>query len=351
MTAAGGRCARVLIACFILAACREGSAFGELPALKIDPGRTSVSGLSAGGYMAGQFLVAHSKSVAGAGIIGAGPFGCAQSAAAEAFPYYPTALASNLAQSAGSCVFGGFSPSGALDSAGLLTMASRLADGGNIDALANLRTAKIYLSRGSDDWSVAPAVVEAAKAFYLAAGVPDSNIEFVMNERGGHAFITDDGPQACNTSGRPFVENCKYDQAGAILAFVYGPLNPKRTQQDANFSTFDQKRFGQSATLADEGVVYVPEACRTEGSCRVHVVFHGCDQSRASVGDAVIRGTRYADWAETNKIVVLFPQVAASVLNPGACWDWWGYTGPQFLTKDAPQIKAVQAMLERLAQR
>ena len=86
------------------------------------------------------------------------------------------------------------------------------------------------------------------------------------------------------------------------------------------------------------------------GHCRVHIVFHGCEQSRAQVGDTVIRETGFADWAETNRIIVLFPQAAASALNPQTCWDWWGYTGPNFLTRDAPQIKAVQAMLVRLSE-
>ncbi len=35
-------------------------------------------------------------------------------------------------------------------------------------------------------------------------------------------------------------------------------------------------------------------------------------------------------------------------MNPQACWDWWGYTSHDFLTKEAPQIKAVYRMLERL---
>ena len=51
----------------------------ELPQLGIDRSKTSVSGLSAGAYMAGQIQVAHSKDVVGAGIVAGGPFGCAQS--------------------------------------------------------------------------------------------------------------------------------------------------------------------------------------------------------------------------------------------------------------------------------
>jgi len=43
------------------------------------------------------------------------------------------------------------------------------------------------------------------------------------------------------------------------------------------------------------------------------------------------------------------PKVPASVLNPKGCWDWWGYTGNDYLTKNAPQIAAIWRMVERLA--
>ena len=55
--------------------------------------------------------------------------------------------------------------------------------------------------------------------------------------------------------------------------------------------------------------------------------------------------------AAANRIVLLFPQIRSGALNPRGCWDWWGYTGKDFLTRDAPQIKAVRAMLEQLAQK
>ena len=62
-----------------------------------------------------------------------------------------------------------------------------------------------------------------------------------------------------------------------------------------------------------------------------------------------IEDSGFARWADTNRIVILFPQVEASVLNPKACWDWWGYTGKDFLTKKAPQIAAIWKMVEQLA--
>jgi len=310
-----------------------------------------VSGLSSGGYMAGQFQVAHSAIVAGAAILAAGPYGCAESAGGDAFPYFPAATAYNLAQAQNGCTANRLSGLGVLDSGTLLRRASTLADQGKIDPLSGLKRARVYLYAGADDRTVVKPVVEAARNFYLAAGVSAENVEFDFRTAGGHAFLTADKGAACDQSAPPYVDNCGYDQAGAILRFIYGSLAPKGTARPENFIAFTQGDYAASdATLADEGVVYVPSACRAEAGCRVHIVFHGCEQSRAQVGDVVIRDTGFAGWAETNRIIVLFPQAASSALNPNSCWDWWGYTGLDFLTRDAPQIKAVAAMLKRLAE-
>jgi poly(3-hydroxybutyrate) depolymerase len=96
-------------------------------------------------------------------------------------------------------------------------------------------------------------------------------------------------------------------------------------------------------------VAYIPEACAAKSGCRLHIALHGCEQNRDQVGMTFIEGSGFARWADTNRLVILFPQVEASILNPKACWDWWGYTGKDFLTKDAPQIAAIWRMVERLA--
>jgi len=329
----------------ILSSC--GSGANRLAALGTDVTNISVSGLSAGGYMAGQFLVAHSKTVTGAGIVAAGPFGCAESSMAETVGFYPTALAYNFAQAGSGCMA---SSAGAPSTGTLLRRAKALADDGKIDPISNLERARLYLFSGASDHTVAKPVVEAAQSFFLAAGVPAANIAFVSLPA-DHGFLTSGHGESCEKSDAPYVNDCHYDQAGAILNFVYGPLEPKAPAKAENFLTFDQKEFAAAnATLADEGVAYVPASCRERKGCRVHIVFHGCNQSQASAGDAFIRGSGFADWAETNRIAVLFPQAASSMLNPQGCWDWWGYTGLDFLTRDAPQIKSVAAMLARLGE-
>jgi hypothetical protein len=52
--------------------------------------------------------------------------------------------------------------------------------------------------------------------------------------------------------------------------------------------------------------------------------------------------------------VVLYPQAAKSMfmpLNPQGCWDWWGYTGADYATRDGAQLVTVRRMLEALGLR
>ena len=340
-----------LLLCLIAAFFGTKSSADGLPALGADLSKTSVSGLSSGGYMAGQYQVAHSGTVIGAGIVAAGPFGCAYSAVAQSAPYFPAALVANLAQAENGCMADRLAGFDVLDSARLAQQAARLAGEGKIDPLSGLKRSRVYLYTGQDDHTVAAKVVEAARDFYLAAGTPPQNILFLSGRPGGHAFLTAQTGAACSRSDPPYVDHCNYDQAGALLGFIYQSLRPKGQAREGNFITFDQRPYGSAgALLADEGIAYLPSACRAHTQCMIHVAFHGCKQSRALVGDAFTHGSGFADWAETNDLIILFPQADRSSLNPNSCWDWWGYTGLDFLSRDAPQIKAVAAMVNRLSE-
>ena len=34
--------------------------------------------------------------------------------------------------------------------------------------------------------------------------------------------------------------------------------------------------------------------------------------------------------------------------NPKGCWDWWGYSGPDYFRREGQQMQAVHGMIERL---
>ena len=322
-----------------------------LPALAARLDQTSVSGLSSGAYMAGQFELAHASIIVGAGIIAGGPYGCAESFYADAMPGPGTAFL-NLSKAINGCMLDALRSFGIPDAKQLAARAAQLADKGRIDPLAATRRHRVYLFSGQQDRTVVPAIVAAARDLYLAIGVADSNVKFVQDLPAGHAFVTQDRGASCERTDPPYIVDCDYDQAGDLLRQIYGDLSPKAADPAGQLLYFDQREFVQGLTnhsMSDVGAAYIPSTCQKSSDCRVHVAFHGCAQNRATVGDAFIKDTGYLQWAETNRLVVLFPQAERTTANPQGCWDWWGYTGPDFLTKDGPQIVAVRRMLERLA--
>ena len=76
---------------------------------------------------------------------------------------------------------------------------------------------------------------------------------------------------------------------------------------------------------------------------------YGGGWGREDKADEFIKESGYAQIADTNRFIILFPQTKASAINPQGCWDWWGYTDLDYLGKDAPQIAAIWAMVEQLA--
>jgi len=123
----------------------------QLPQLGADIDQTSVSGLSSGAYMAGQLQLAHSRQIVGAGIVAGGPFACAESAWARAFPFWPTAVLQNGQFALYRCTRNGW---GTPDAPALVARARELADDGQIDPLQGLADDKVYLFSGEADETV-----------------------------------------------------------------------------------------------------------------------------------------------------------------------------------------------------
>lgn len=67
-------------------------------------------------------------------------------------------------------------------------------------------------------------------------------------------------------------------------------------------------------------------------------------------------GTDYVDdaglneWADTNRIVVVYPQAIPTIPDNGeGCWDWWGYTNSNYAQKNGPQMQTLFNMMKQLA--
>ncbi len=315
-----------------------------------DLSRTSVSGLSSGAFMAAQFDVAFSGELIGAGIVAGGEFYCAGAAGIR-----PLSLAAVT-----SCM----QPIGPAPKAETAyNDALGFAANGLIDKTENLQRHRIYLFSGAKDSVVFTKVVDQTERFFRLAGVPAKDIDYEQLPNAGHALLTNRTDDiACDSNKDPFINNCGIEQSQQILKWIYGTpgvqLNPPADKATGELIAFDQTEFDRArrASLARVGYVYVPQSCRA-ASCAVHVVFHGCLQNEHKVGLRFVRDTGYNEFADTNRIIVLYPQIASSEYgspsNPLECWDFWGYTSddaahPDFYTHEAPQMAAVMKMIERL---
>jgi poly(3-hydroxybutyrate) depolymerase len=108
------------------------------------------------------------------------------------------------------------------------------------------------------------------------------------------------------------------------------------------------------------GWLYVPAMCRNQRLCRLHMAFHGCNQYQSysyfqfgsgmvAFGTTFVRNAGYNKWADSNGIIVLYPQAMAILSNPQGCWDWWGYDDPNYALKSGRQMVAVHSMVQRIS--
>ncbi|RIX85060.1 extracellular catalytic domain type 2 short-chain-length polyhydroxyalkanoate depolymerase [Acidovorax cavernicola] len=301
-----------------------------LPALGANPAEVSVSGLSAGGFMAVQLHVAYSATFKrGAGVVAGGPYYCAEGSVLNA---------------TGRCM----THSTSIPVSTLVSTTNSWAASGAIDPVSNLTGSKVYLFSGTSDNTVKQAVMDDLKTYYQSF-VPTANTVYKNNIGAGHAMVTDDYGGACSTTAAPYINNCGFDLAGDILQHLYGPLNARNNGTlGGTFTEFNQGEFAGGSGMAATGWLYTPAACAagSGNSCRVHLVLHGCKQNYTDVSDQYVKKTGYNRWADTNNIILVYPQTSTAATN--SCWDWWGYGSVNYAKKSGPQMAALKAMMSRL---
>ncbi len=302
--------------------------------------QTTVSGISSGGFMAVQLGVAHSAIIRSVTAHAGGPFWCAE----------------------GDGVNGAYNRCmvGQPNTERLIAKTRELAAAGKIDGLEHLKAQRVMVVHGRNDGVVRRPTADALVAYYQAFTEPTA-VFFKSDLPAGHAYVTDNAQaDACIANGPRFVNDCDYDADAAALRLTAGEAlaEPAPGEPTGRLIAFDQKPFipGNKTPLDismfKDGHVFVPETCAAGQPCRVHVALHGCKQGADTginrSGDFP-RQIGMNRWAAANNIIVLYPQAADTIANPKGCWDWWGYAGKDYASKDAPQIKAIRAMLERLA--
>jgi poly(3-hydroxybutyrate) depolymerase len=345
--------------------------FASLPSFDVAPGGNSISGLSSGAFMTVQLHLAHSSSFIGAGIIAGGPYRCAEAVRASALLAEDACALNALFN-----VMSPLTPKAGPDAAGLAAEARAIAATGKIDPITNLAKHRLYIFTGTQDRVLAPGSVQATNDFYEKLDVPPTSIKFVNTIAAGHSILTDnptDLPLGANQP--PYINYGGAMQSHDLLKQIYGTLNDPAPWPIGKLLCFDQRPFIRKfarTSMNPYGYVYIPSAVQAGAPARgVHIVLHGCKQGCAYVtstyglsdalaqppyGTRYITDTGYNTMAESNDIIMLYPQAVGTdgaIQNPEGCWDWWGYTDagspqPDYYTRDALQVDAIYQMLAHL---
>ena len=317
--------------CTALAA--SGSGVTSLAAYNVGPSTVTVAGISSGGYMAVQLQVAFSKSIFGTAVFAGGPYYCAQGSLNSAVGYCETGSGIPLQT--------------------LIEYTNYQAANGTIDPTSNIANKPIYMFSGYNDTTVRQGVMNTLQQYYETY-TSSSNIAYNQNSQAAHAWISLDGPNSCTSSYIPYINNCGLDAEQTFLTNFYGSLNPKNTGTlTGSYIQFDQNAFAsggnaKSYSMDSTGWLFVPQNCANGQSCRLVVALHGCLQYQGIIQQQFVQKSGINEWADTNNIIVLYPQATSSSSNPLGCWDWWGYLSSDYALKSAPQMDAIMAMVAQI---
>jgi hypothetical protein len=224
---------------------------------------------------------------------------------------------------------------------------------GKIDPVADLAGKPVYVYHGVLDPVVNAVVSDSGVDFYQHFG---ADVEYHSTDLAGHGWPTPDGVVACPLTSPPFLINCGDDPEGEMLTHWLGHVNPPNTRSpDGTLTSFSQDFYapGGSApalSMDNTGLLYTPPSCASGAACTLVVALHGCLSGQYLLGDEFPELANLDSYADANDLVVLYPQAIASVVpvNPEGCWDWWGYDGPNFAVKSAPQMVTIMNMVSAL---
>ncbi|MGW2016984.1 extracellular catalytic domain type 2 short-chain-length polyhydroxyalkanoate depolymerase [Streptomyces sp. NPDC001927] len=293
------------------------------------------AGISSGGYMATQLHVAYSGTFSGSAVFASGPYNCAQNTLSTALN-----ACMNTVQD--------------LQLAQLEQTTRTWSSQGLVDPVANLSGDPVYVFSGSGDSTVKRPVADALADYYGRFG---AQVRYDRSTAAGHAWISPLGPNACTVTQTPFINNCGFDAERDLLGHLRGSVAAPSATPGGTLTRFDQNTYapgGAAAmSLGAEGFVYVPKSCSEGATCSLMVALHGCKQGYGYQGF----GTQFVDraylneYADTNDMIVLYPQAAATgtLENPNGCWNWWGYLGDSaYARHGGKQIEAIMRMVRAL---
>ncbi len=284
-------------------------------------GKYSISGISSGGFMAGQMAIIYSSQFKSAGIVAGGFYGCAGqhfqdmielskknmqglsvffSSEINIFSLWSGDLKNSiqlsplnpLYQAVSICMY---SPRLAVPDFEYLR---KLEQNNLIDSLENLKGQKYLLYNGQRD-SVVKFEMQKINQKYLAdLGVLPENLK-LLTSAGGHNFPTaKKGLAPCESQSIPYIASCDLDLAGEILSdavsdtSTHRPLKKTEHYDDRvenNLFQINQKillkdseghELVHPSSVASYGYLAASPFClENPAQCHLHVALHGCEMS------------------------------------------------------------------------
>lgn len=298
----------------------------------------TVSGLSAGGFMAVQLHVTFSSIINGSAVFAGGPYYCARG---------------NLIYAEEQCMY---TFMGTPTISQLLQVTEKYENQGLIDNTLNMKDDPVYLYSGADDTVVDPKVMQSLETYYQTyVDIKKLVADYAVPSQ--HCWPTVAYGNSCAQLKSPYIGKCNFDGAGNALTTLYGSaIKPAATAVKANFMKFSQNSYysGTKTSIADTGYIYVPTACQSGTTCSLHVVLHGCEQTEADIGTEFAENIGMNEYAEANNIIMLYPFVKrsySSPSNPNGCWDWWGYTDANYANNKGVQMKFIRSLITAVSQK
>lgn len=328
-----------------------------LPKLNVNSSDgVTISGISSGGAFAVQFHTAFSAIVTGAAIFAGKPYHCEGTDPGlprpKGWPHWcndnPSIVTASLPQ--------------------MINYTKTASTGGFIDPVAGMEGDRVYLYIGSNDKGHAGEMKNTRDWYtpFVGASAVNTSIDIIPSQHciptiqstyplGYHAKYP---PKKCGEHGLPFLELCNYDGAGAALQHLYGDtLNPRLSPPYAaplgRLLPFDQAVFfnysnssAHSQYLSSTGYVFLPPSCVHNATdislpaCKLHVNLHGCMMGADNIDLDYLLAAGFNEWAEANRMVVLYPQIRGS-----ACWDGYGDTGSDYALQSGVQMSTIRRMV------
>lgn len=309
-----------------------------------------VAGVSSGADMATQLHFSYSANIKGEAIFAGSPFFCAlgTSDAFWGLVYGPAYSADYALYSCSGTEYWSEGESPPLST--LETDTNNAAKDGYLDPVADLSGSKAWIFSGEDDTVVSQSVVKDSQSMLSHYGVSTTTNYTTAAE---HGWVTPDvssSSNPCNKLNSNYLINCGFDAEQQMLTDFFGTLNARNNGTlTGSLIQFNQTPYG-GTDMDSTGWLYVPANCASGASCKLVVALHGCEMGQQYIGTEFVQNSGLNEWADTNSIIVLYPQAvsSASPANDLGCWDWWDYSGTAYASNEGSQVEAIWKMIEQI---